>query len=51
MHSFENIEQIKSKIFNINNGAEFENLALELFRYQMENNSIYEPYATLILKG
>ena len=51
MHSFENIEKVKSKIFNINNGAEFENLALELFRYQMENNSIYAPYATLILKG
>ena len=51
MHSFENIEKVKSKIFNINNDAEFENLALELFHFQMENNSIYAPYATLILKG
>lgn len=51
MHSFENIEQIKSKIFNINNDAEFENLALELFHYQMENNPVYAPYASLILKG
>ena len=51
MHSFENIEKVKSKIFNINNDAEFENLALELFHYQMENNPIYAPYATLILKG
>ena len=51
MHSFENIEQVKSKIFNINNDAEFENLALELFHYQMENNPVYAPYASLILKG
>jgi phenylacetate-coenzyme A ligase PaaK-like adenylate-forming protein len=51
MHSFENIEQVKSKIFNINNDAEFENLALELFHYQMENNPIYAPYAALILRG
>ena len=51
MHSFENIEKVKSKIFNINNDAEFENLALELFHYQMENNPVYAPYATLILKG
>ena len=51
MHSFENIEQVKSKIFNMNNDAEFENLALELFHFQMENNPIYAPYAALILKG
>ena len=51
MHSFENIEQVKSNIFNINNDAEFENLALELFHYQMENNPVYAPYASLILKG
>ena len=51
MHSFENIKQVKNKIFNINSDAEFENLALDLFRYQMENNPIYAPYAALILKG
>ncbi len=51
MHSFENIEQVKSNIFNINNDAEFENLTLELFHYQMENNPVYAPYASLILKG
>ena len=51
MHSFENIEKVKSKIFNINNDAEFENLTLELFHYQMENNPVYAPYASLILKG
>ncbi len=51
MHSFENIKQVKNKIFNINSDAEFENLALELFRYQMGNNPIYAPYAALILKG
>lgn len=51
MHSFENIEQVKSNIFNINKDAEFENLTLELFHYQMENNPVYAPYASLILKG
>ncbi|MBC8266929.1 MAG: acyl transferase [Flavobacteriales bacterium] len=51
MHSFEDIEQVKSKIFNINNDTEFENLALSIFDYQMENNPVYAPYASLILKG
>jgi len=51
MLSFENIEQVKSKIFNSLNDGEFENLALELFHSQMENNPIYAPYASLILKG
>ena len=51
MLSFENIEQVKGKIFNSLNDGEFENLALELFHFQMENNPIYAPYASLILKG
>ena len=51
MLSFENIEQVKGKIFNSLNDGEFENLALELFRFQMGNNPIYAPYAVFILKG
>ena len=51
MYSFENIEQVKSKIFNSLNEGEFEKLALQLFHFQMENNPIYAPYATFILKG
>ena len=51
MHSFENIEQVKSKIFNSLNEGEFEKLALQLFHFQMENNPIYAPYAAFILKG
>ena len=51
MHPFENIEQVKSKIFNLLNEGEFEKLALQLFYFQMENNPIYSPYAAFILKG
>ena len=51
MHSFENIEQVKSKIFNSLNEGEFEKLALQLFHFQIENNPIYAPYAAFILKG
>jgi len=51
MLSFENIEQVKGKIFNSLNDGEFENLALELFYFQMKNNPIYAQYASLILKN
>ncbi len=51
MLSLENIENFKSKIFNSLSEEEFENLALEVFHFQMENNHIYAPYAALILKG
>ena len=51
MLSFENIEQVKGKIFNSLNNGEFENLALELFYFQMKNNPIYAQYASLILKN
>ena len=45
------MEALINKIFSCNNEATFEQLALELFHYQMENNPIYGPYAALILKG
>jgi len=35
----------------INSESDFEEMSLKLFHYQMENNPIYAPYATLILKG
>ncbi len=45
------MEGLINKIFSCNDKATFEALALELFDYQMENNPIYAPYASLILKG
>ena len=42
---------MQKEIFDIKNDAEFEMLALSIFDYQMESNSIYAPYAALILKG
>ena len=45
------MEALINKIFSCNDEATFEQLALELFHYQMENNPIYGPYAALILKG
>jgi len=38
-------------IFKIKNKNEFENLALKIFEYQIENNKIYKKYASLVLKG
>ncbi len=37
-------QYFKSKIFNIASGAEFVELALELFRYQSQNNIVYGDY-------
>jgi len=42
---------MQDEIFNIQNNAQFESLALKIFDYQMENNQIYNKYSTLILKG
>ena len=42
---------MQKEIFEIKNDAGFEMLALSIFDYQMESNSIYAPYAALILKG
>ncbi|OUV72728.1 MAG: acyl transferase [Flavobacteriales bacterium TMED123] len=51
MLSLENINAFKSKIFNPLTEIEFENLALNAFNLQMENNPTYAAYASLILKG
>jgi len=42
---------MQDEIFNIQNNAQFENLALKIFDYQIENNQIYSKYSKLILKG
>lgn len=51
MVSLQNIEQVKNRIFNSLTKLEFENLALDLFAFQIENNPIYASYASLILKN
>ena len=45
------MEKLNNKIMAINSESDFEEMSLKLFHYQMENNPIYAPYATLILKG
>ncbi|WP_353779199.1 acyl transferase [Winogradskyella sp. 3972H.M.0a.05] len=38
------------RIFNIKNDSEFESLALEVFRFQFENNPVYRSYCDLLYK-
>ena len=38
------MNSIKDKIFNIRSSSDFETLALEVFRYQVKNNSTYSKY-------
>ena len=45
------MENLLNKIMAINSESDFEEMSLRLFHYQMDNNPIYAPYATLILKG
>jgi len=45
------MENLINKIMAINSESDFEEMSIELFHYQMENNPIYAPYAALILKG
>ena len=42
---------MQNKIFDIQTTAQFEEVALEVFNYQMKNNPIYSSYAKLLLKG
>lgn len=37
-------KEIRQKLFNIASEAEFNNLALEVFRFQLENNAVYSQY-------
>ena len=41
---------MQSDIFNIKSDEEFEEIALQLFKYQIINNPIYKNYAKLVLK-
>jgi len=45
------MENLINKIMAINSESDFEEMSIELFHYQVENNPIYAPYAALILKG
>ena len=40
----------KDAIFNIKTNAEFEALALDIFRFQFENNSVYRSFCDLLYK-
>ncbi len=42
---------MQNRIFDIQNNAQFEELALDMFDYQIKTNRIYAKYAPLILKG
>ncbi len=42
---------MQEKIFNIKSAAEFEDVALNIFDYQMQSNPIYTKYASLVLNG
>lgn len=39
---------LKKKIFSILSKTEFENLALDIFHYQIKNNKIYKNYIKLL---
>ena len=45
------MENLINKIVGINSESDFEELSLNLFEFQMKNNSIYRQYASLILKN
>ena len=45
------MQKLVEEIFKVDNEHDFQELALSIFDYQMENNPIYGPYAALILKG
>ncbi|MEO1032198.1 MAG: acyl transferase [Bacteroidota bacterium] len=40
----------KDAIFNINTNTEFEALALDIFRFQFENNAVYRSFCDLLYK-
>ncbi len=42
---------MKEKIFNIHHPAQFEEVALEVFQYQAENNKVYKEYLALLNKN
>jgi len=43
-----NIDQLKNKIFSIQSDANFNEVALEIFRYQYKNNPVYHEFVSAI---
>lgn len=41
---------LPNSIFSINNKAQFEDLALEIFKFQFENNPVYRSFCDLLYK-
>lgn len=41
----------KNKIFSINNSSDFETVALQVFKFQFENNSVYRSFCDLLYKN
>ena len=39
-----------NSIFNINNQTEFEDLSLQIFKFQFENNPVYRSFCDLLYK-
>ncbi|MDO5970653.1 acyl transferase [Flavivirga aquimarina] len=39
-----------NSVFNINNQTEFEDLAMQIFKFQFENNSVYRSFCDLLYK-
>lgn len=42
---------LQNAIFNISNQEQFETLALQVFKYQFENNPVYRSYCDLLFKN
>ncbi len=42
---------MKEKIFNIHNQKQFKEVALEIFRFQAENNAVYKKYIQLLKRN
>ena len=42
---------LRDKIFNVKNDAGFLETALQVFNYQIDNNSVYQDFTTRIRKN
>lgn len=45
-----NTESIKKRIFSIDNESDFNDIALEIFRFQYSNNMVYKSFTELLYK-
>jgi len=45
------LEEFKNTLFELANGGNFESIALEVFRYQFQNNPIYKQWCLALGKG